>query len=107
MMTSVRRSSDERDAMTYRELYLLRPWINAGLGVVVDQQPSPELVTKRYLEQVEGGYALTERGERFATTLEEREQANLERRVARPIRNREGRQPSNRLHSPEGDAGDV
>lgn len=52
--------------MNEREWWDIQPWIDAGIGVPVAGDPEPLLLRKGVLEEVEGGYALTEKGYRMA-----------------------------------------
>lgn len=52
--------------MNERDWSDIQDWIEAGVGVPLAQEPEPLLVRKGLLEQVEGGYALTEKGYRMA-----------------------------------------
>lgn len=55
--------------MTKRELRELRPWVEAGIGVVIDDYAEPLFVRKGYLATVADGYVLTERGAEQADQL--------------------------------------
>jgi hypothetical protein len=55
--------------MTRRELTELQSWLEAGVGVVLDEEPEPLLLRKHYLSEEADGFALTEDGKERAERL--------------------------------------
>jgi hypothetical protein len=84
--------------VTKRELELLQPWLQAGVGapVAATDVLQDVLARKGYITAVEGGYALTERGAEHAAKIPTRIPPAL--MVGRP---------SMPVDSPEGDEGEA